>query len=280
MIASFYNKIPKIKKAAGTAIIYVLVVLGAFISIFPFLWMIISSTNTNADILQKKLTIGTAFFSNYRNLINLANIWRCFFNSLIVTLMTGTGMIVVCSLAGYGFAKFKSRGKSRVFSVLVFAMMIPFSTTMIPLFIMMVNFKLINNFAALFLTALPSVFLLFFFRQSFESFPLEIIEAARIDGTSEFYIFAGVVAPSMKTTFAAGAIWSFMRIWNDFLWPLLVIQTPDKQTLTLMLSAMNSAYYIDYGALMLAIVIATIPLSVIFFTLQRYFVSGIVGIGK
>lgn len=268
------------KQGISKALIYILAIIGAFFSIFPFLWMIICSTNTNADILQKKLTLGSALLVNYKKLTELAAVWQSFFNSLFITVVAASGMIIVCSMAGYGFAKFNSRGKTRLYSFFILSMMIPFSTTMIPLFKMMVSFRIIDSFWAIIITALPSVFLLFFFRQNFASFPIQTIEAARLDGANEFYIFAGVVAPSMKSTYAAGAIWAFMREWNDFLWPLLVIQTPKKQTLTLMLSALNSAYFIDYGALMIAIVIATIPIAIIFFTLQRHFISGIVGTGK
>lgn len=160
------------------------------------------------------------------------------------------------------------------------SMMIPFSSIMIPLFRMMSSMSLINSLVALVIPSIASVFLTFFFRQNFSGFPYETLEAARIDGANEYRIFFNIVVPSMKSTYAAGAIWAFMRIWNDFLWPLLVIQTPPKQTLPLIISGMNAAYYIDYGPIMVAILIATLPLIVIFLTLQEQFVSGIVGASK
>ena len=118
------------------------------------------------------------------------------------------------------------------------------------------------------------------FRQSFQSYPTELIEAARIDGANEFTIFFRLVMAPMKSTFAAGAIYAFMKQWNNYLWPLIVIQTNEKKTFTLLLSSLASAYYVDYGQLMLAIVLATIPIIIVFLTMQKQFVEGIVGSSK
>jgi len=192
----------------------------------------------------------------------------------------GLRMLINAHRMLYGFAKYKSPGKERVYKILMVSMMIPFSSIMIPLFRMMSSMSLINSLVALVIPSIASVFLTFFFRQNFSGFPYETLEAARIDGANEYRIFFNIVVPSMKSTYAAGAIWAFMRIWNDFLWPLLVIQTPPKQTLPLIISGMNAAYYIDYGPIMVAILIATLPLIVIFLTLQEQFVSGIVGASK
>lgn len=269
-----------IRNKSGRLLCYLFLITAVFASLFPFYWMIVCSTNSNPDILQKRLTFGTYFVENFKNLVNSVTIAQGFWNSLITSVCGCLLMLIVCSMAGYGFAKYKSPGKERAYKILMVSMMIPFSSIMIPLFRMMSSMSLINSLVALVIPSIASVFLTFFFRQNFSGFPYETLEAARIDGANEYRIFFNIVVPSMKSTYAAGAIWAFMRIWNDFLWPLLVIQTPPKQTLPLIISGMNAAYYIDYGPIMVAILIATLPLIVIFLTLQEQFVSGIVGASK
>lgn len=188
--------------------------------------------------------------------------------------------ILICSMAGYGFEKYRSKGKNIVYSLFLFSMMIPFSAQMIPLFKMASKANMLNSHTAVILPTLAMPFLVFFFRQSFQSYPTELIEAARIDGANEFTIFFRLVMAPMKSTFAAGAIYAFMKQWNNYLWPLIVIQTNEKKTFTLLLSSLASAYYVDYGQLMLAIVLATIPIIIVFLTMQKQFVEGIVGSSK
>ena len=137
--------------------------------------------------------------------------------------------------------------------------------------------KLLNTHTGIIVTALASVFLIFFFRQSFKSFPYEIIQAARVDGAGELKIFLRIFVPSMKSTYAAAAIYAFMGSWNAYLWPLIVLQTNEQKTLTLMVSSMSSAYNPQYGAMMAAIVITTLPTLIVFFSLQKYFVQGMLG---
>jgi len=158
--------------------------------------------------------------------------------------------------------------------------MIPFAAQMIPLFKMMNAFNLIDNHLAIILPNISMPFLIFFFRQNFKAFPNELIEAARIDGLNEFQIFFKIVLPSMKSTVAAGAIYSFMKQWNNYLWPLIILQTNQQKTLTLFISSLSSAYFVDYGPLMLSIVLSTLPVIVIFITMQKQFVEGIVGTSK
>ena len=156
-------------------------------------------------------------------------------------------------------------------------MMIPFSAQMIPLFKMASKVNMLDSHAAVILPTIAMPFLVFFFRQNFQAYPTELIEAARVDGANEFQIFFKLVVTPMKSTFAAAAIYAFMKQWNNYLWPLIVIQSNEKKTFTLLLSSLSSAYYVDYGQLMLAIVLATLPIIIVFLTMQKQFVEGIVG---
>lgn len=136
---------------------------------------------------------------------------------------------------------------------------------------------MLNTFAAAILPGISSVYLTFFFRQSFKAFPRELIEASRIDGLSEFGIFLKIVFPVMRSTYAAAGIVAFMNAWNSYMWPLIVLQSNSKMTLPMMAASISNGYSPDYGALMIVLIIATLPMIVVFFTLQRHFVQGMTG---
>jgi len=258
---------------------YMFLTAAAGVSLFPFLWMIISSTKSTVDIISGSMWVGDKLIFNLQQLYTMG-FYKTLYNSMVITLFGGILSILTTSLAGYGFAKFPSRGKNQLYSAFLFSMMIPFSALMIPLFKLIIKIKLLNSLSAVILLASANVFMLFFFRQNFIGFPKEIIEAARIDGVGEFNIYLKVVVPSMKTTFAAAVIWTAMTQWNSFIWPLIALQSQSKQTITVAISAMGSAYYVEYGPLMCAVVIAVLPLMIVFFSLQKHFVSGIIGASK
>ncbi len=259
---------------------YLFLAVAAAISIFPFVWIFIGSTNTSADITMGKMTIGNNLVQNWENLNKNGELLTVFLNTAKITVITAVLSILICSLAGFGFEKYRSRGTEIVYALFLLSMMIPFAAQMIPLFKMMNAFNLIDNHLAIILPNISMPFLIFFFRQNFKAFPNELIEAARIDGLNEFQIFFKIVLPSMKSTVAAGAIYSFMKQWNNYLWPLIILQTNQQKTLTLFISSLSSAYFVDYGPLMLSIVLSTLPVIVIFITMQKQFVEGIVGTSK
>lgn len=162
-------------------------------------------------------------------------------------------------------------------------MMIPFAALMVPLYRMFgsvsqtIPFIGIDTLTATFLPTITTAFLIFFFRQNTKMFAKELIEAGRIDGLSELGIFFRIFMPSMKTAYAAAAIITFMNSWNNYLWPLVILQSPEKQTIPLLISNLGSSYAPDYGVNFMAIVIATIPTALVFFLMQRHFVAGMMG---
>lgn len=270
----------KTKKRITSIISYTFLSIVSLISIFPFYWMIVSATNSRKDIITGKLTFGSEFINNLNMLLEMTNISQAFINTTKITLITMAISLLVSSMAGYGFAKFASKGKERFYSLFMLSMMIPFAATMIPLFQLVAKMGLVDNHWAIILPGSISIFLIFFFRQNLSTYPTEIIEAARLDGANEFTIFFKMVVPSMKSTFAAAAIWSFMNNWNNFMWPLISLQSDGQKTLTLVLSSLSSAYFVEYGALMVAIVIAIAPVIVVFLTMQKHFVAGVIGSNK
>ncbi len=270
----------RLMKKIKSVILHFFLLLAVVISVFPFFWMITGATNESVDITKGVIAFGTHLKENWKNLQSTAQLLLVFWNTVKTTLIYTVLSILVCSMAGYGFEKYRSRGKNIVYAMFLLSMMIPFSAQMIPLFRMASKANLLDSHIAIILPTLAMPFLVFFFRQSFQSYPTELIEAARVDGANEFRIFFQLVMMPMKSTFAAAAIYSFMKQWNNYLWPLIVIQSNEKKTFTLLLSSLASAYYVDYGQLMLAIVLATLPIVVVFLTMQKQFVEGIVGSSK
>ncbi|WP_294373909.1 carbohydrate ABC transporter permease [uncultured Clostridium sp.] len=273
----------KLGKSMGLK--YLFLSIAAFISIFPFFWMIISATNKSVDVTRGKLTFGSNLLVNLSNLLSSdLGFVRSLGNSAIIAIITTVLALIVSSIAGYGFEIFRTPARDKVFTILLLSMMVPFSALMIPLYKLFASLngtplKImgLNSYLAVLLPSISTAFLIFFFRQNTKSFPKDILEAARIDGLGEFAIFFKMYMPTMKTTYAAGAIITFMNSWNNYLWPLLVLQSPEKRTVPLILSTLGSSYSPDYGLIMIAIVIATLPTAIVFFTMQKHFVAGMLG---
>ncbi|KAB7666293.1 carbohydrate ABC transporter permease [Bacillus sp. B1-b2] len=265
------------------ALIYVVLILATFISIFPFLWMIVSATNKSVDVTQGRLYPGSHLIENVKNLLNSTDLITALLNSAKISIITTVLSLIIASLAGYGFEIYRSKAKDVVFTILLLSMMIPFAALMVPLFKMFGSISAyfpiigIDTLAAVILPSVTTAFLIFFFRQSTKMFPKDILEAGRIDGLSELGVFIRIYIPTMKTTYAAAAIITFMASWNNYLWPLVVLQSPENQTIPLLVSTLGSSYSPDYGLIMTAIVIATLPVAAIFFLLQKHFVAGMMG---
>lgn len=262
---------------------YTFLSIAAIISIYPFFWMVVSSTNASVDVTRGRQLPGTHLIENLTNLFDQVNIATALTNSTIIAVLSTFLTLLIASLAGYGFEMYRSRGKDIVFNVLLLSMMIPFAAIMVPLYRLFGRishtapiFGLDTLFAA-FLPTVTTAFFIFFFRQNTKMFPKDLIEAGRIDGLSELGIFFRIYMPTMKTTYAAAAIIAFMNSWNNFLWPLVVLQSPSKQTIPLLISNLGSSYSPDYGMIMLAITIATLPTALVFFFMQKHFVAGMMG---
>ncbi len=264
----------------GRAATYLLLSLAAFISIFPFFWMLVGTTNTSADIIRGKATPGVAMWDNIVKFINSFDMVRVLFNSFLIAGLGTALTLLICSLAGYGFEMFRSKFREKVFGAMLLMLSIPFAALMIPLFVMMANFKIINTYQAVLLPTIASIFVIFYFRQASKAFPSELRDAARIDGLKEWQIFLYVYMPVMGSTYAAATIIVFMSNWNAYLWPLIVLQTNEMKTLTLVVATLTAGYTPDFGVIMVGAIAATLPTLIIFFLLQRRFVEGMLGAVK
>ena len=251
--------------------------LAALISVFPFYWMIAGATNTANDITGGKVTPGSNLLVNIAKFFELVDVPRVFFNSAFVAIVGTVLTLIVSSLAGYGFEMFRSKARDRIFSGLLLMLSVPFAAMLIPLFVMFSGAGLMNTYIALMLPGISSIFIIFYFRQNTKAFPHELRDAARIDGLKEWQIFAYIYLPVMRSTYAAAMIIVFMTSWNAYLWPLIVLQTNEMKTITLVVASLASAYTPDYGLIMVANVLATLPTIAVFFLLQRRFVEGMLG---
>jgi len=256
---------------------YVFLSLASAFSLFPLVWTVISATNTNADILRGTLLPGTHLVQNFIRLTELTDLGRAFWNSTRNAVITTFVSIAICSLAGYGFEIYHSRAKDRLMSFLLLSMMIPFAAVMVPLFQLTANLGLLNTTLGFMLPTLSTAFLIMLFRQNTRTFPLEMIEAARIDGLNELSIFVRIYVPTMKSTYAAAITITFMAAWNVFLWPRIIMLSPDAVTMPMLISNLMAGYVADFGVIMLAVTIATLPTVLLFFFLQRYFAEGMTG---
>jgi lactose/L-arabinose transport system permease protein len=180
-------------------------------------------------------------------------------------------------LAGFGFELYHDKWKDRLFGILLLAMMVPQVATMIPLFKMMSSWNLLNNVWAFVLPAISTPFMIMMFRQNSRNFPVDIMEAARLDGLSEIGIFFRIYMPVMKSTYAAAAVVAFMNAWNSFMWPRVVMFSNEAETMTMLISTMASGYSVDYGMLMMGVLFCSLPTMIIFFVLQKSFAEGISG---
>ena len=259
---------------------YVFLSIVSLLSVFPLYYMFCGATNKSTDVVAGKLIPGGYIVSNFKSLLDNQDLaramWNSFRNAVILTALA----LLVCSIAGYGFEIYHDKGKDVVMTLLLTAMMIPFAAIMIPLFKMFSTLKMVNSMAAFMLPTISTPFLIMLFRQSARSFPHDIIEAARLDGLSETGIFFRMFFPTMRSTYAAAMTITFMNAWNNYLWPKVILQTDSSITMPMLVANLLGGYTVDYGMLMLGVLICTLPTAIVFFCLQKSFAEGITGAVK
>jgi ABC-type glycerol-3-phosphate transport system permease component len=202
--------------------------------------------------------------------------FRYLLNSALVATVAAVSSVVVSSLAGFGFAKYRFPGRDFFFLAIVGILMVPFQSVVVPLYVWMNEFGLIDTYTGIVLPDLVSVFGVFLMRQAIEVIPNDYIDAARIDGASDLRIFFSVILPSVKPAIATLLIIKFMWSWNEFFWPMVVTTSPQMKVVTIGLMSFTNMYYIDYNLLTAAAIVSILPILVIFVTLQRWVVQAVV----
>ena len=231
----------------------------SLVCVFPLFWVIIAATNKSVDILRGTLLPGAWLGENWKMLTTTYSITPALINSVKYSAVTTLASLVVSSIAGYGFEVYHDRGKDSLFKVLMLTMMIPFTATMIPLYRMYSKMHLLDTTLGFILPSVSAVFLIMLFRLG---------------------IFFKMYVPTMRPTYAAGMTITFMNAWNNFMWAKLIMSNDETQTFPMLIANMTSGHYTDYGMLMLAVLISTLPTIIIFFALQKSFVQGMTGAVK
>jgi len=253
----------------------------AAVMLLPLAWMLVTSIETLAESRHFPPTIVPSgiHWENYPNALDSAPFGRFFANSLVVTLASVAGNLVFCSLAGYAFARLRFFGRDVIFIVLLATLMVPFQVTMIPTFLIVQHLGLVNSLGALIAPNLVTPFGIFLLRQFFRTLPIDLEEAARIDGCSRLGVLFRVVLPLSMPALATLGIVTFLWTWNDFLWPLIAISSTDQSTVQLGLASFQGAHQTRWTLLMAGNVVALAPILLVFVFAQRWFVQSIAATG-
>jgi multiple sugar transport system permease protein len=249
----------------------------ALLTLMPLLWMVSASFMAPGEAARfpPPLLPSAPTLDNYRELFATVGIGRQFLNSLVMALGATALSLAFNVAAGYAFAKLRFAGRERLFRTLLGALVIPAQVTMMPLFLMLERMGLVNTLPGVLIPWLASVFGIFLVRQYALSIPDELLEAARIDGASEWRIFLDVVLPLLAPVLVTLALLSFLGAWNDFMWPLIVLSDRDLQTLPVALAALSREHVSDTELMMAGAVVTVLPVLLLFLGLQRYYMQGL-----
>ncbi|MGM7702749.1 carbohydrate ABC transporter permease [Pseudalkalibacillus sp. Hm43] len=264
-----------INKKIEKSIVSILLIIGGILVSIPFFWMIASSFKPSGEVLIFPPTLfpEDLTLENYLNLFERLNFGIYLRNTLIIVLFSFVGLLLN-AMAGYGFAKYKFKGREPIFYMVLATMMIPAQVTMIPVYLILNEMGLTNTMAGIVLPGLAVAFSIFLFRQFMTTIPTDLIEAARLDGAGEFYIFFRLIIPIAKPIFAVQGILTFIGAWNSFLWPLIIANDENLYTLSVGLSLLQGQYASNYGLQMAGAAFMVVPIIIIFSFFQKYIVEG------
>lgn len=274
--------LPRKKSTLKDWWIYILLTLGLLVMVVPFIWMILSSLKGNAELSQVPPTWlpQAPTWSNYSKLFIQLNFPIYFLNSIILGVSVTVLNLIFCSMLGYALAKLKFRGKTALFGLVLTTIMIPASVTLVPLFVLMSKMGLTNNLLAVILPEAAGGIGVFLMRQFMQGIPDELLDAGRVDGAGEFYLFWRLVLPLCGPALATLTILQFLASWNDFTYPLIMLNNDQNYNLPVALATFaNGPHISDNGLLLAGAVVIVIPMLIVFFLLQRYFTQGIVTTG-
>jgi multiple sugar transport system permease protein len=272
---------PRLANISKRILFYIILLSGAFLSAFPFYWMLVLGTQSTMEIFHwpPMLLPGTQLVPNYHTMLSIIPFWRNLFNSTFVAATHTALVLLLSSMAGYAFAMYRFPGRNLLFAFLLATLMIPWLAGIIPWFILISRWlHWINRYEALILPGAASALGIFWMRQYIQgTVPSELLDAARIDGCPEFFVFFRVVAPLLAPAYGALGIMTFMTNWNAFLQPLLVMQEKTMYTLPVALALLRQDPQRGYdaGALMLGTSMAVLPILIVFLLAARQFMAGL-----
>lgn len=272
---------PRRRLTVFDIIVYILLLVFTFTSLAPFIFSFLSSFKTFGDVLSYPPTVipNPWTINNYQTILSNGSFVRWLFNSFVFAIGVMVFNVLFSSMAGYALARMRFPGRNILFYMTLGVMLIPLPITMIPKFLTMDSLHLVNTYLALLLPYAAQPFSVFLMIQFLKALPREVEEAAMIDGASRFRTFFQVVLPLVKPALTAVAILSFQGAWNEFTWSLLVLNSPDMYTLPIGLLFFKGAHFTEYNLLLAGSMFNTIPILIVFFIFQRYFIEGVASAG-
>jgi multiple sugar transport system permease protein len=271
---------PRRPLSVWTVLRYAAVLAGAVVMLFPFLWTVVTSITPEGSLAGgPTLFVKNPTLAAYRTLLETLPMWRIVANSLWVAVVSTLLQLVTGSMAAYGFARLKFRGKGVVFALYLATLMVPMQVLVVPLFIEMKTLNLQDTYMALLAPSIASAFGVFLLRQAVESVPRELDEAATIDGAGHLRIFLTIILPLIRPALATVAVFAFMGSWNSFLWPLVVIRSPEFMTLPLGLATLQGQFTTQWDVVMAGSVFSILPIAVVYLLAQRHIIAGVAHTG-
>lgn len=270
------------KAIAGKVIVYAILILIAVLMIIPFIWMLSASIKSDREVFQMNpfvLIPEHPKFSNYHDIWTKIPMLKFAENTIFLTIVVTFLQLLTSSFAAYSFAKLEFKHKNTLFFAYIATIAMPWQVYMVPQFIMMRKFGLNDKLLAIICLQAFSAFGVFMMKQFYEDIPNELCEAARIDGMSEYRIYASIMLPLSKPALSTLTIFTFVNTWNDYLGPLIYLKSEQKKTIQLGLKMFISQYSSDYGLIMAGSVLSLIPVLAVFLCLQKYFVEGVAATG-
>jgi multiple sugar transport system permease protein len=273
------NTLPSLSRRLRTqrVVLYTLLIIGALLALLPMVWMVSASLmpSGEASSFPPHFFPSRVTFSHYTDLFTRLSLGRYLINSSFIAIVVTVASLAINSMAGYAFAKLRFRGRENLFRVLSAALVLPTQVAMLPLFLLLKNMGLINTYWGVIIPGLSSIFGIFLVRQYALAIPGEMLDAARVDGASEFRIFWSIVVPGIVPILATLSIWTFLATWNDFMWPLIVLSDESHYTLPVALANLAGEHVQDTELMMAGSVITIIPVMLVFLFLQRYYIQGV-----
>jgi len=268
------------RRTIGFVTLHVVIIIGAMLMFFPFLWTIITSITPGATLTSTPALIpANPSLQAYQRLFAERPFGQVVLNSLFIAAITTAAQLVTSSTAAYAFSRLPFRGQGVVFAFYLATMMIPFQVLIVPLFVELKSFGLLNTYLGAILPTLASAFGIFLLRQAINQVPRELDEAATLDGAGHFRIFFQIILPNISPALATLTVFAFMGSWNSFLWPLVVLRDPQLQTLPIALAGLQGQYISDWDVIMAGSVVSIIPMLALYIFAQKYVIQGVASSG-
>lgn len=257
--------------------IMLVLAVAACVMLLPYIWMVVSSLKSNMEIVSGSHTFlpHQVSFEGYRTVLLDAPFGRWLMNSAVTSVVITAATLFTSALAGYIFAKHQFKGQKLLFILILATMMIPFQVVMIPTYLITAKLGLVNHLMAIVLPNLVSSYGVFLAKQFIEDIPQDLLDAARMDGAGELRLMVRIIAPLILPMLSALGIFTFMNSWNNYLWPLIILNDESKMTVPLALVYFNGTHMVNYNVVMSAAVLITLPVIVVFLIFQKQFIKGL-----